>query len=109
LPKGPGITLAQATDRYLASKARKRTIEEDQRQLGLLKAEFGAETPLAEVTASRISEYKAERLAAVRKIGEGESAMDVSRDQIEGLEALTYEVNCLIADGKLPWGAEAGR
>jgi integrase len=75
-PKSPGITLAQATDRYLASKARKRTIEEDRRQLGLLKTEFGAETPLAEITASRISEYKAKRLAAVRKIGEGESAME---------------------------------
>ena len=28
-PKGPGITLAQAADRYLASKGRKRTIDED--------------------------------------------------------------------------------
>jgi hypothetical protein len=65
-PKGPGITLAQGADRYLASKARKRTIEADRRQLDLLKAEFGAETPLAEITASRISEYKAKRLSAVR-------------------------------------------
>jgi hypothetical protein len=31
---------------------------------------------LAEITASRISEYKAKRLAAVRKIGKGESAME---------------------------------
>ena len=75
-PKGPGITLAQAADRYLASKARKRTIEADRRQLELLKAEFGAETLLVEVTASRISEYKAKRLAAVRKIGHGETAVD---------------------------------
>ena len=28
-PKGPGITLEQAAHRYLASKARKRTIEAD--------------------------------------------------------------------------------
>jgi integrase len=75
-PKGAGITLTQAADRYLASKARKRTIEADRRQLDLLKAEFGAGTPLAEITASRISEYKARRLAAVRKIGEGESAVE---------------------------------
>ncbi len=75
-PKGPGITLAQAADRYLASKARKRTIEADRRQLELLKAEFGAETLLAEITASRISEYKARRLAAVRKIGEGEASVE---------------------------------
>jgi integrase len=75
-PKGTGITLAQGADRYLASKARKRTIEADRRQLDLLKAEFGAETPLAEITASRISEYKAKRLASVRKVGEGEAAVE---------------------------------
>src|SRR5262249_24764101 len=39
-PKSPGMTLAQAAERYLASKARKRTIQEDRRQLALLKAEF---------------------------------------------------------------------
>jgi integrase len=75
-PKCPGITLAQAAERYLASKARKRTIEADRRQLELLKVEFGAETPLVEVKASRISEYKAKRLVAVRKIGEGETAVE---------------------------------
>ncbi len=42
--KGPGITLAQAADRYLASKVPKRTLEADRRQLELLRAEFGAET-----------------------------------------------------------------
>src|SRR5262249_26041827 len=52
-PKMPGITLAQAVERYLASKARKRTIEADRRQLEVLQAEFGADTPLAEITASR--------------------------------------------------------
>jgi len=71
-----GITLAEATERYLASKARKRTIDADRRQLDLLNAEFGGETPLVEITASRISEYKAKRLAAVRKIGEGEAAVE---------------------------------
>ena len=75
-PKGAGITLAQAADRYLATKARKRTVEADRRQLELLKAEFGGETPLAEITASRISEYKAKRLAAVRKIGKAEAAVE---------------------------------
>ena len=70
-PKGAGITLVQAAERYLATKTHKRTIEADRRQLELLKAEFGGETPLAEITASRISAYKAKRLAAVRKIGDG--------------------------------------
>src|SRR5437867_5412595 len=40
-PKGAGITLAQAAERYLATK---NTIEADRRQLDLLKTEFGAET-----------------------------------------------------------------
>src|SRR5438132_12960004 len=73
-PKCTGITLAQAADRYLASKARKRTLEADRRQLDLLKAEFGGETPLTEITASRISEDKAKRLASVRNVGEGQGA-----------------------------------
>jgi integrase len=76
-PKGPPtITLAEAVERYLASKARKRTVQADRRQLDLLKAEFGGDAPLADITASRISEYKAKRLASVRKIGEGEAAVE---------------------------------
>src|SRR5439155_8229433 len=53
-----------------------RTVEADRRQLDLLKAEFGGETPLVEITASRISEYKAKRLSAVRTIGKGEGAAE---------------------------------
>jgi len=75
-PKGPGITLAQAAERYLASKGRKRTVDADRRQLELLKAEFGGESPLAEMTASRINEYKAKRIAATRKVGEGAAAVE---------------------------------
>jgi integrase len=75
-PKGAGITLVQAAERYLATKTRKRTIEADRRQLDLLKTEFGAETPLAEITASRISTYKAKRLSAVRTIGKGEGVVE---------------------------------
>jgi hypothetical protein len=56
--RGPGITLAQAAERYLTTKARTCTIEADRRQLELLKAEFGAETRLAEITTGRISDYK---------------------------------------------------
>jgi integrase len=73
---GPGITLTQATERYLASKTRKRTVDEDKRQLEHLKTALGAETPLADITASRISQYKAGRLGAVRKIGKGDTAVE---------------------------------
>jgi len=68
-----GMTLAQACERYLAAKSRKRSLANDTRIVKHLKLELGAETPLSEITAGRISEYKAGRLAAVRKIGEGES------------------------------------
>src|SRR5262245_7375550 len=54
--KGGGLTLAQATERYLAAKARKRSLREDRRLVEHLKASFGADTPLADITASRISE-----------------------------------------------------
>src|SRR5262245_50634297 len=33
-PKGPGITLEQAVERYLAAKSRKRSVSEDRRLLG---------------------------------------------------------------------------
>jgi integrase len=75
-PKPVGITFGQAVERYLTAKARKRTLEEDRRQLQHLKMIFGAETPLAEITASRISQYKADRLSAVRKIGHGRNATE---------------------------------
>ena len=74
-PKGPSIPLDQAVDRYLAAKSRKRSVSEDKRILGHLKDYFGKDMPLAEITASRISEYKGHRLSSVRKIGEGESAV----------------------------------
>ena len=74
--KGGGITLGQATERYLAAKSRKRSLANDQRIVKHLKSELGENTPLAEITAGRISEYKAGRLAAVRKIGEGENATE---------------------------------
>jgi hypothetical protein len=57
-----GWTFAEAVDRYLASKARKRTLAEDRRVLEHLKSAFDAETPLTAITSSRISEYKAGRL-----------------------------------------------
>src|SRR3972149_2212314 len=43
-------------------KARKRTVAGDRKMLEHLKTAFGAETPLAEITAARISAYKADRL-----------------------------------------------
>jgi len=71
-----GLTLAQAAERYLAAKARKRSLRGDRLMLEHLMAAFGADTPLAEITAGRISEYKDGRLAATserRKDAEGKA------------------------------------
>src|SRR5215831_9856725 len=59
LPKPASISLEAAFTRYFQVKARKRSLAEDQKTAKHLKAEFGAQTPLPEITAGRISEYKA--------------------------------------------------
>src|SRR6266478_5259594 len=57
------LTLGQAFERLLALKARKKTLRQFESIAKHLKAALGAETPVAEITAERISEYKARRLA----------------------------------------------
>src|SRR5262245_56647886 len=47
----PHMTFAEACDRYLREKSRKRSIREDQRILRHLKADFGEQTPLEAITA----------------------------------------------------------
>src|SRR6185437_2033682 len=60
-PKAPpaGLTLSQAAERYLAAKTRKRSVTNDRRILEHFTPQFGKDTALAEITASRISEYRA--------------------------------------------------
>src|SRR2546430_2517094 len=76
--KAAGLTLAQAAERYLATKARKRSLAKDRRTLEHFKSMFGADAALADITASRISEYKAQRLAATsvrRKDAQGNGTL----------------------------------
>src|SRR5439155_2178825 len=69
--KPAGMTFRQAADRYLAAKAKKLSLETDCLRLARLKAAFGAHTPLVEITAGRIAEYKIQRLRSrVRRDGE---------------------------------------
>jgi integrase len=72
------ITLAAAAERYLGLKARKRTIAEDRRALKHLKAAFGEATLLTNITADRISKYKARRLATARTIGGTEKPLSAA-------------------------------
>jgi integrase len=62
----PAMTLGEAFDRYLALKARKKTVDEDARNAKLLIVEFGKDTPLSELTASRVSAYREARLKVRR-------------------------------------------
>src|SRR5437879_13668590 len=48
----PDLTLARAAERYVSAKARKRSLGDDIRILRHLKEFFGADTTLAESTAS---------------------------------------------------------
>jgi integrase len=69
--KPAGMTFGQAVDRYMAAKAKKVSLETDCLRLARFKAAFGADTPLVEITAGRIAEYKIQRLRShVRRDGE---------------------------------------
>jgi len=56
-PPAP-MTLGEAIDRYERVKAGKRSLAEDQRHMAMVKAFFGADTPLSELKAGRIAEYR---------------------------------------------------
>src|SRR4030095_12693801 len=66
-PQGAGITLEQGAERYNQAKARKKSVAEMARVLESFKRDFGADTPLASITASRISEWEAGRLATTSR------------------------------------------
>jgi len=77
------LTLAKAFDDFLALKARKPTAHEFRRVAEHLKSAFGAQTPLAEITAAKISEYKAARLAVTRGTGHLSAAAATSGQEVE--------------------------
>jgi integrase len=63
-PAGSGMTFSQAVERYLQERSRKKSASHDALYLRHLQAALGASTPLGALTASRISGYKASRIAA---------------------------------------------
>src|SRR5256884_6531927 len=63
-PAARRLMFGEAVALYLETKSRKRSIRSDERFLTWFKDYFGAETPLAQITAAKISAWKAERLAA---------------------------------------------
>jgi integrase len=63
-PAPEEMTLGQAFERYFAAKARKRSLDEDRRTAEHLKAAFGKDTPLSQITAGVIAAYQEQRLAS---------------------------------------------
>ena len=76
----PMTSFGAAVDRYLAAKSRKKSLKADQQHLAAFAGAFGAKTPLVEITAGRISEWKAARLAApCARTGEPYAAASINR------------------------------
>ena len=82
-----GMTLGEAAERLLLEKNRHKSVEEYRRIFErVLIPEFGTDTPLTEITASRISEHRGRRLAGAsvrRKDADGKpralSAASINR------------------------------
>lgn len=75
----PEMTLAQAFEWYFRAKARKRSLDDDERLSKHLLEAFGKETLLSSITAGRIAEYKAQRLATKSTRGELLAPASVNR------------------------------
>lgn len=76
-PAVPTLTFGAAVDRVIDLKARKSAhTQRDYKRIGkALKAEFGADTPIAAISAARIAEWEGRRLTATRTIGKGDNAI----------------------------------
>jgi integrase len=73
-------TLGEALDRLLIEKARKKTLREYTRIAAHLKDVFGADTPLAAITAARISAFRTSKLSGIsERTGRALSAASVNR------------------------------
>ena len=79
----PVVTFKAMTERYLLEKevAKKRTLEYDRYIIAKLVAAFGADTPLTEITAPRIAEYRLRRLSVKSaRTGRGLAPASVNRE-----------------------------
>lgn len=79
VPVMSAFTFKQALDRYYALKGRKKSIRGDRRLGAVLLARFG-DVPLSEITAAKVSAYKAERLAVTSsRLGKPLSPASINR------------------------------
>src|SRR5437764_11549133 len=81
--QGAGMTFGQAIEEYCRAKARKKSLATDRRYLNELRTAFGADTPLAEITAARIHRWKNAKLAATcARTGRPAPAAAVNRPEV---------------------------
>jgi integrase len=92
------MTFGQAVETYLKAKARKKSLANDELYLKQFKAEFGAETPLADITADRVSAWKANKLAAKTHTGKLYAAASINRPlaALRHLLQLAHEEWCVL-------------
>jgi integrase len=105
-----------AVDRVLNLKTRRSaaTRRDYTRIAKHLKAEFGAETPVGEITAAKVAEYDSKRLAATRKIGDAErplslAAINRPRAFLRHVLRLAQEWGVLASVPKIRLTKEKGR
>jgi integrase len=76
----PSISFAQAIEEYCKAKARKKSLAHDKLYLSELRAAFGAETPLDEITGAVIARWKNEKLSTTcPRTGRSYSAASINR------------------------------
>src|SRR5438309_10401864 len=76
----PEVSLSQAAERYLTTTTNRGNprSRDERRIVAHLVNEFGADTPLAEITAARISEYKGRRHSVAGSTGRERGAAAIN-------------------------------
>jgi hypothetical protein len=98
-PAAPVVTLQAMAERYVREKeaARKKTIQSDREALARFLALWGAATPLTEITAPRIAEYRVMRLTTISpRTGRRLEPATVNRELsvLRGLLRMSADAEC---------------
>jgi integrase len=81
-PAAPRTTLAQVATEYVDYKRAKgkRSLASDETFIGRFKVFFGAETPIADITAQQIARYDSDRLTQASRLGRPITPSSVNRE-----------------------------
>jgi integrase len=115
-PPPKAMEFGVALNRVLDLKTRSSTAtRRDYKRIAQhLKSEFGAETPVSEITAAKVAEYDSRRLAATRKVGDAErplslAAINRPRAFLRHVLRMAQEWGVLASVPKIRLAKEKGR